>query len=45
MEALAAKRIVVAIDGWARGSAYPDGHYVRTLGDANERDVEVRELL
>lgn len=45
MEALAAKRIVVAIDGWARGSSYPDGHYVRTLGDANDRDTETEVLL
>ena len=36
-ETLADKRIVVAIDGWDTDSAYPSGHYVRTLGTIGDR--------
>eukprot|EP00037_Helgoeca_nana_P036307 m.10789 g.10789 ORF g.10789 m.10789 type:complete len:1012 (+) comp7149_c0_seq1:34-3069(+) len=39
------KRIVVAIDGWSAGSRYPQGHYVRTLGDAGDVDVETDVVL
>ena len=35
-ETLADKRIVVAIDSWDTDSAYPSGHYVRTLGTIGE---------
>lgn len=38
--ALMDKRLVVAIDGWDMDSAYPSGHYVRTLGKIGEREVE-----
>ncbi len=39
-EALADKRIVVAIDSWEADSAYPAGHYVRTLGPIGDRETE-----
>lgn len=42
---LADKRIVVAIDGWETDSAYPSGHYVRTLGPIGDRDTETDVLL
>ena len=42
---LADKRIVVAIDGWEPDSAYPAGHYVRTLGPIGDRDTETEVLL
>ena len=34
------KRLVVVIDGWDEDSAYPQGHYVRTLGTIGDRDAE-----
>lgn len=34
------KRMVVVIDGWEADSAYPQGHYVRTLGLIGDRDTE-----
>ncbi len=34
------KRIVVVIDGWDSDSAYPRGHYTRTLGVIGDRDTE-----
>jgi exosome complex exonuclease DIS3/RRP44 len=42
---LAAQRIVVAIDEWAADSAYPSGHYVRSLGPAGDRDTETEVLV
>jgi len=39
------KRIVVAIDGWDSDSLYPQGHYVRTLGDIGDREVETEVLI
>jgi len=44
-ETLADKRIVVAIDGWETDSAYPSGHYVRTLGPIGDRDTETEVLV
>lgn len=44
-ETLADKRIVVAIDGWDADSAYPSGHYVRTLGLIGDRETETEVLL
>ena len=38
-------RIVVAIDGWEASSRYPDGHYVRCLGPAGDRDTETEVLI
>jgi exosome complex exonuclease DIS3/RRP44 len=42
---LADKRIVVAIDSWEADSMYPQGHYVRTLGDIGDKDVETEVVL
>ena len=42
---LSDKRIVVAIDSWDVDSLFPTGHYVRTLGDIGDKDVETEVLL
>lgn len=42
---LAGQRIMVAIDGWPRTSRYPNGHFVRSLGDAGDKDTEQEVLL
>eukprot|EP00038_Savillea_parva_P009841 m.186189 g.186189 ORF g.186189 m.186189 type:complete len:1044 (+) comp16690_c0_seq1:60-3191(+) len=39
------KRIVVAIDDWPVDSKHPVGHYVKTLGDAGDADVETEVVL
>jgi exosome complex exonuclease DIS3/RRP44 len=39
------KRIVVAIDGWGTDSMYPEGHYVKTLGNIGDKDVETDVLI
>ncbi|TWW78245.1 Exosome complex exonuclease RRP44 [Takifugu flavidus] len=43
--ALAGQRIMVAIDGWPKHSRYPNGHFVRSLGKAGEKDTEQEVLL
>uniref|UniRef100_A0A3B5AX49 Protein DIS3 homolog n=1 Tax=Stegastes partitus TaxID=144197 RepID=A0A3B5AX49_9TELE len=42
---LAGQRIIVAIDGWPKDSRYPNGHFVRSLGGAGEKDTEQEVLL
>ncbi|KAM8738064.1 exosome complex exonuclease RRP44 [Acanthopagrus schlegelii] len=42
---LAGQRIMVAIDGWPKHSRYPNGHFVRSLGSAGEKDTEQEVLL
>lgn len=42
---LLTKRIMVDIDNWSVNSNYPDGHYVKTLGDIYDNDVESRVIL
>ncbi|GAQ85435.1 Ribonuclease II/R family protein [Klebsormidium nitens] len=42
---LADKRIIVAIDKWDRTSRYPEGHYIKTLGDIGDRATESELLL
>uniref|UniRef100_A0A3Q3E6N2 Protein DIS3 homolog n=1 Tax=Hippocampus comes TaxID=109280 RepID=A0A3Q3E6N2_HIPCM len=42
---LAGQRIMVAIDGWPKDSRYPNGHFVRTLGVAGEKETEEEVLL
>ncbi|CAI7791080.1 unnamed protein product [Closterium sp. NIES-53] len=37
---LMGKRILVAIDSWQPDSAFPSGHYVKTLGDIGDRETE-----
>jgi exosome complex exonuclease DIS3/RRP44 len=39
------KRIVFSIDGWSADSLYPEGHYVKTLGDIGDKDVETEVLI
>ncbi|KAG2491107.1 hypothetical protein HYH03_010551 [Edaphochlamys debaryana] len=39
------KRIVVVMDGWDPDSAYPRGHYTRTLGQIGDRETETEVLL
>lgn len=42
---LSDKRFVVVVDGWEVDSAYPQGHYVKTIGEIGDRDVETEVLL
>ncbi len=35
----------MAIDSWEVDSAYPSGHYVRTLGTIGDKDTETEVLL
>ncbi|XP_077350506.1 exosome complex exonuclease RRP44 [Festucalex cinctus] len=42
---LAGQRIMVAIDGWPKDSRYPNGHFVRSLGTAGEKETEEEVLL
>ncbi|KAL0484556.1 nuclear exosome complex RNAse Dis3/RPR44 [Acrasis kona] len=39
------KRITVSIDEWKSDSKFPDGHYMSTLGDIYNTDVESRVIL
>lgn len=43
--ALMDKRFIVAVDAWHASSAYPDGHYVRTLGPIGDKGVETEVIL
>ncbi|KAJ7480098.1 hypothetical protein B0H11DRAFT_2158020 [Mycena galericulata] len=43
--ALANKKILVAIDAWASTSRYPDGHFVRVLGEVGGEDAEREGLM
>lgn len=38
-------RIIVAVDRWDVDSAYPTGHYVRTLGPVGDRETETQVVL
>eukprot|EP00505_MAST-04D_sp_SCG-Rhode-Island_P002029 Stramenopile-MAST_4_protein_2029 len=42
---LIGKRIVVVIDGWGVKSAYPTGHYLKTVGDIGDRETETQVVL
>lgn len=42
---LMGKRIVVAVDSWASNSKFPNGHFVRTLGELEDKDAEQEALL
>ena len=39
------KRIVIRIDNWPSNSQYPNGHFVRTLGDIGDLDAELDAIL
>lgn len=42
---LIGKRIVVAIDDWPQTSKYPEGHFIRSLGDIETKEAETEALL
>ncbi|MCI4393822.1 hypothetical protein PGIGA_G00161900 [Pangasianodon gigas] len=42
---LMGQRIIVAIDGWPKNSRYPNGHFVRNLGGAGDKETETEVLL
>jgi exosome complex exonuclease DIS3/RRP44 len=42
---LLGKRIVVAIDSWNSNSKFPSGHFVRTLGEIEDKEAEQEALL
>ncbi|NWY41399.1 RRP44 exonuclease, partial [Sylvia atricapilla] len=44
-DTLEGQRIIVAIDGWPRNSRYPNGHFVRNLGSAGDKETETEVLL
>ncbi|KAJ7651983.1 hypothetical protein DFH06DRAFT_995753 [Mycena polygramma] len=43
--ALVNKKILVAIDAWTSTSRYPDGHFVRVLGEVGGEDAEREGLM
>ncbi|KAJ7748468.1 hypothetical protein DFH07DRAFT_829791 [Mycena maculata] len=43
--ALVNKKILVAIDAWNSTSRYPDGHFVRVLGEVGGEDAEREGLM
>uniref|UniRef100_A0A672NGG4 Exosome complex exonuclease RRP44 n=2 Tax=Sinocyclocheilus grahami TaxID=75366 RepID=A0A672NGG4_SINGR len=42
---LVRQRIMVAIDGWPKNSRYPNGHFVKNLGSAGDKETETEVLL
>lgn len=44
-EVLKGQRIIVAIDSWDKNSKYPQGHYVRALGNIGDKETENEVLL
>uniref|UniRef100_A0A671DNZ0 DIS3 homolog, exosome endoribonuclease and 3'-5' exoribonuclease n=1 Tax=Rhinolophus ferrumequinum TaxID=59479 RepID=A0A671DNZ0_RHIFE len=42
---LEGQRIIVAIDGWPRNSRYPNGHFVKNLGQVGDKETETEVLL
>ena len=42
---IASQRIVVVIDAWLASSPYPEGHFVRALGEIGETAAETAALL
>lgn len=42
---LSMQRIIVVIDSWPRGSRYPLGHFVRSLGEIGDKETENEVLL
>ena len=45
LEGLLDQRIVVVVDDWPTDSAYPEGHYVKSLGVIGTVDAETQALL
>ena len=44
-EELLGKRVLVTIDIWNQDSRYPEGHFVRSLGDLETKGAETEALL
>ena len=44
-DTLVGKRIVINIDNWPRTSRFPNGHFVRVLGEIGDKDTETEVLL
>lgn len=44
-ETLKDQQLLVAIDSWPRASRYPQGHYVKSLGNIGDKDTENYVLL
>ena len=44
-DGLLGKRILVTIDVWDQSSRYPEGHFVRSLGDLETKGAETEALL
>ena len=42
---LLGKRILVTIDAWDQSSRYPEGHFVRSLGDLETKGAETEAIL
>ena len=42
---LAGKRIVVAVDDWPSWSRFPQGHFVKALGDIEDHQAETEAIL
>ena len=42
---LVGQRLLVAIDAWPKESRYPQGHFIRLLGNAGDRATETEVLL
>jgi exosome complex exonuclease DIS3/RRP44 len=45
LDELLNQRVLVAIDMWSIDSEYPAGHYIRSLGEDGNKDVETAVLL
>ena len=44
-EELRNQRIQIVIDDWQKNSKYPQGHYVKTLGQAGDKTTETEAIL
>ena len=44
-EEILGKRVLVTIDAWNQDSRYPEGHFVRSLGDLETKGAETEALL
>ncbi|KAK9479195.1 hypothetical protein V1514DRAFT_328717 [Lipomyces japonicus] len=42
---LLGKRVLAAVDSWEPTSRYPEGHFIRVLGDLEAKDAETEALL
>ena len=45
LDTLAACRVAVVVDSWGVHQRWPDGHYVRTLGNTGDKAAETEVLL